>query len=74
MRLEALRESQKALDLMSKSVLSRDEQEAVVRDCVTNFDDYVNPGILEYRKSVPELQKNEYCRSPGVTIASRWAR
>ncbi len=52
MRLEALRESQKALDLMSKSVLSRDEQEAVVRDCVTNFDDYVNPGILEYRKSV----------------------
>ena len=24
--------------------------------------------------SVPELQKNEYCRSPGVTIASRWAR
>ena len=37
---------------MSKSVLSRDEQEAVVRDCVTNFDDYVNPGILEYRKSV----------------------
>jgi putrescine aminotransferase len=51
-RLEALRESQKALDLMSKSVLSRDEQEAVVRDCVTNFDDYVNPGILEYRKSV----------------------
>ncbi|HZL64277.1 MAG TPA: putrescine aminotransferase [Thermoleophilia bacterium] len=52
MRLAALRESQKALDLMAKSVLSRDEQEAVVRDCVTNFDDYVNPGILEYRKSV----------------------
>ena len=51
-RLDALRESQKALDLMSRSVLSRDEQEAVVRDCVTNFDDYVNPGILEYRKSV----------------------
>ena len=51
-RLEALRESQKALDLMSKSELSRDEQEAVVRDCVTNFDGFVNPGILEYRKSV----------------------
>jgi putrescine aminotransferase len=52
LRRDALRESRKALDLMSKSVLSRDEQEAVVRDCVTNFDDYVNPGILEYRKAV----------------------
>jgi putrescine aminotransferase len=51
-RLEALRESRKALDLMTKSALSRDEQEAVVRDCVTNFDEFVNPGILEYRKSV----------------------
>jgi putrescine aminotransferase len=52
LRREALRESRKALDLMSRSVLSPDEQEAVVRDCVTNFDDFVNPGILEYRKSV----------------------
>jgi putrescine aminotransferase len=51
-RHEALRESRKALDLMAKSVLTREEQEDVVRDCVTNFDKYVNPGILEYRKSV----------------------
>ncbi len=48
----ALRESRKALDLMSKSALSRGEQDAVVADCVANFDKYVNPGILEYRKSV----------------------
>ena len=51
-RHEVLRESRKALDLMAKSALTRDEQEAVVRDCVTNFGSYVNPGILEYRKSV----------------------
>ncbi len=51
-RQEVLRESRKALDLMSKSVLSADEQQEVVTDCVTNFDRYVNPGILEYRKSV----------------------
>ncbi len=50
-RQEALRESTKALELMAKSVLSADEQAAVVRDCVTNFEHYVNPGILEYRKS-----------------------
>ena len=48
----ALRESRKALELMAKSVLSVSEQQAVVDDCVTNFERYVNPGILEYRKSV----------------------
>ena len=51
-RQDALRESRKALDLMAKSVLTRDEQESVVRDCVRNFDTYVNPGILEYRNAV----------------------
>ena len=47
---EALREARKALDLMARSELSRDEQEAVVGDCLANFEKYVNPGILEYRK------------------------
>jgi putrescine aminotransferase len=51
-RQEALREARKALDLMARSTLSPDEQQEVVTDCVTNFDAYVNPGILEYRKSV----------------------
>ena len=49
---EGLRESRKALDLMSKSVLTPEEQMEVVEDCVTNFGSFVNPGILEYRKSV----------------------
>ena len=47
-----MRESRKALDLMAKSELTPEEQQEVVTDCVTNFDRYVNPGILEYRKSV----------------------
>jgi len=51
LRLDALRESRKALDLMSKSELRREEQDAVVTDCLSNFERYVNPGILEYRKS-----------------------
>jgi len=51
LRQQALRESHKALELMSKSTLTPQEQDAVVADCVTNFDRYVNPGILEYRKS-----------------------
>jgi putrescine aminotransferase len=48
---EALGHSRKALDLMARSTLTADEQKGVVDDCVTNFDRYVNPGILEYRKS-----------------------
>jgi len=51
LKAEALRESRKALDLMARSELSRAEQEAVVGDCLANFEKYVNPGILEYRKS-----------------------
>ncbi len=51
LRHKSLRESRKALDLMAKSTLSPQEQEEVVADCLANFDRYVNPGILEYRKS-----------------------
>jgi len=49
---EALQESAKALALMGRPTLSPEEQNAVVADCVANFDQFVNPGILEYRKSV----------------------
>ena len=52
LRGRVLRESRKALELMQKSELSTDEQDAVIADCVENFSRYVNPGILDYRKSV----------------------
>jgi putrescine aminotransferase len=48
----ALQHSAKALDLMQKTTLTPAEQDEVVADCVENFNRYVNPGILEYRKSV----------------------
>lgn len=51
LRQKALAESRKALDLMRTRDVTPELQEAVVRDCVENFDKYVNPGILEYRKS-----------------------
>jgi putrescine aminotransferase len=51
-RVQALRESRKALELMHKRELTGAEQDAVVADCVRTFDQYVNPGILEYRKSM----------------------
>jgi len=51
-RAQALNASAKALDLVRKHDLTPAEQDAVVTDCVRNFERYVNPGILEYRKSV----------------------
>lgn len=51
LRQQALQRSRKALDLMARSQLDADEQQAVVDDCRINFERYVNPGILEYRKS-----------------------
>jgi len=51
LRQKALQRSRKALDLMARSQLDADEQQAVVDDCRINFERYVNPGILEYRKS-----------------------
>ena len=51
-REQAVRESRKALALMHKSALTTGEQDEVVADCVRTFGQYVNPGILEYRKSM----------------------
>jgi len=51
-RERVLQESRKALELMQRSELSPAEQDAVIADCVDNFGRYVNPGILDYRKSV----------------------
>jgi len=65
---DALRESRKALDLMAKSVLTPDEQQEVVGDCVANFERYVNPGILEYRKSVSSDYTSVEWRDEGAVF------
>ena len=51
-RRDAVRHSRHALDLIEKRELTTVEQDAVVADCVRNFAQFVNPGILDYRKSV----------------------
>jgi putrescine aminotransferase len=51
-RQTALAESQKALDLIHRTELSPLEQETLVAECVEDFGTYVNPGILDWRKSV----------------------
>ncbi|MBC2722868.1 putrescine aminotransferase [Desulfosporosinus sp.] len=44
--------SNKVLDLISKLDITKDEAEWVTRETVQGFRDHVNPGFLEYRKSV----------------------
>jgi putrescine aminotransferase len=51
-RQTALAESQKALDLIHRTELSPLEQGTLVAECVEDFGTYVNPGILDWRKSV----------------------
>ena len=48
----AREESAYVLDLIGKKTLSPPEQDKVIEDSVRYWTDYVNPGFLEYRKSV----------------------
>jgi putrescine aminotransferase len=48
----ALEESGRVLDLIGHKTLSPDEQRRVIEESVRYWTDYVNPGFLEYRKSV----------------------
>lgn len=49
---QVIQESQLYLDLIAKKELTREEKDWVVKSTVEAFRDHVNPGFLEYRKSV----------------------
>lgn len=48
----ARRESQYVLDLIAKRELTLEERQRVVREAVQYWTEHVNPGFLQYRKSV----------------------
>jgi putrescine aminotransferase len=52
--LQALNDSQRYLDFIHKTRLSRNEAEWLIETSVTNFARYFNSGFIEYRKSVAE--------------------
>jgi len=52
--LQALNDSQRYLDFIHKTQLSRSEAEWLIETSVTNFARYFNSGFIEYRKSVTE--------------------
>ncbi len=48
----ALKEAKRVMDYILKEQLSKDEKDQIVKDSIENFNKNVNPGWLEYRKSV----------------------
>jgi len=51
-KAEIIRDSQKTLDMIAKETLTEEEKAWMVRMAVDGFREHVNPGFLEYRKSV----------------------
>lgn len=48
----ALKEAKKVLDFIIKDELTKEEKDLIVKESIENFNKNVNPGWLEYRKSV----------------------
>ncbi len=49
---EILAQTQKYLDFIAKKELTKEEKDWVVKETVEGFREHVNPGFLEYRKSM----------------------
>ena len=48
----ALQEATRVLQYILKDELTEDDKNQIVKDSIENFNEHVNPGWLEYRKSV----------------------
>ncbi len=51
-KVDVLKESTRILDYILKAELDAEEKDRIISDSIENFNDHVNPGWLEYRKSV----------------------
>ena len=49
---DVLKESSRILDYILKEELAEEDKDRIVGDSIDNFNNHVNPGWLEYRKSV----------------------
>lgn len=48
----ALKEAQRVVGYIERPELTKEEKDRIVKDSIANFNENVNPGWLEYRKSV----------------------
>ena len=51
---KALSEAKRVIDYIEKPELTNDEKDRIVKDSIDNFNGNVNPGWLQYRKSVSD--------------------
>ncbi|MFZ5632759.1 MAG: putrescine aminotransferase [Bacillota bacterium] len=69
-----IKESQRYLDLIAKKELSREEKDWVVQATVEAFREHVNPGFLEYRKSVSTDYTSVEWSDQGSTFTDIYGR
>ncbi|MEG1583641.1 MAG: putrescine aminotransferase [Anaerovorax sp.] len=51
-KAKALEEAKRIVSYIEKPELTKDEKDLIVKESISNFNENVNPGWLEYRKSV----------------------
>ena len=66
--------SQKYLDLIAKEKLTTEEKEWVVKEVVEGFRENVNPGFLDYRKSVSTDYTSVEWKDSGSTFTDIWGK
>lgn len=66
--------SQKYLDLIAREELTTEEKEWVVKEVVEGFRENVNPGFLDYRKSVSTDYTSVEWKDSGSTFTDIWGK
>lgn len=66
--------SQKYLDLIAREELTGGEKEWVVKEVVEGFREHVNPGFLDYRKSVSTDYTSVEWKDSGSTFTDIWGK
>ena len=66
--------SQRYLDMISREELTLTEKDALVKETVEGFRDYVNPGFLEYRKSVSTDYTSVEWKDSGATFVDVYGK
>jgi len=66
--------SQKYLDLIAREELTAEEKDWVVKEVVEGFRENVNPGFLDYRKSVSTDYTSVEWKDSGSTFTDIWGK
>ncbi|MEW6725628.1 MAG: putrescine aminotransferase [Bacillota bacterium] len=71
---KALEHARYVLDLIAREELDDAQRKQVVEETVSNFREHVNPGFLEYRKSVSTDYTSVEWKDGGSTFTDVWGK